>query len=49
MIKKDFVPKGVEQLDCSSQDIDLEYKKYSILLIGKQLILVVLILKRKGE
>ncbi len=35
VIKGDFVPKGAEQLDHSSQDIDLEYKKYSILLIGK--------------
>ncbi len=49
VIKGDFVPKCVEQFNRSSQDIDLEYKKYLVLLIGKQSILVVLIEKKKGE
>jgi hypothetical protein len=49
MIKGDFVPKGVEQFGRSSQDIDFEYKKYSVLLIGKRPIFMVLVEKRKGE
>ncbi len=28
VIEKDFVPKGAEQFDRSSQDPNLEYKKY---------------------
>jgi len=49
MIEGDFVPKGVEQFGSSSQDLDLEYKKYLVLLIRKQLVLVVPIENRKGE
>jgi hypothetical protein len=49
MIEGDFVPKGIEQFSCSSQDLDLEYKKYSMLLFREQLVLVVLVEKKKGE
>ncbi len=49
LIQGDFVPKGVEQFGCSSQAKDLEYEKYSMLLIQEEPILVVLIEKRKGE
>jgi hypothetical protein len=49
MIEGDFVPKGTEQFGCSSQDLNLEYKKDSVLLIWEQPVLVVLIEKRKGE
>ncbi len=49
MIKEEFVPSGIEQFDHSSQDPNLEYKKYSILLFKEQLVLVVAIEKRKGE
>jgi hypothetical protein len=45
VIERDFVPKGIEQFGCSSQDLDLEYKKYSVLLIWE----VVPIENRKGE
>jgi hypothetical protein len=48
VIEGDFVPKGVEQFGRSSQDLDLEYNKYSILLFWEQLVLVVLVEKRKG-
>jgi hypothetical protein len=44
-----FVPKGVEQFGCSSQMKDLEYEKYSVFLIWEQLVLVVVVEKRKGE
>lgn len=49
VIESDFVPKGIEQFGHSSQDLDLEYKKYLVLLIQEQLVLVVSIEKRKGE
>jgi hypothetical protein len=32
VIEGDFVPKGVEQFGHSSQDPNLEYEKYSVLL-----------------
>jgi hypothetical protein len=48
VIEGDFVPKGVEQFDHSSQDPDLEYNN-SVLLLQEQPILVVLVEKRKGE
>jgi hypothetical protein len=38
MIEGDFVPKGVKQFGHSSQDLNLEYKKY-----------LVLVEKKKGE
>jgi hypothetical protein len=31
MIEGDFVPKGAKQFGHSSQDLDLEYNKYSML------------------
>jgi hypothetical protein len=49
VIESDFVLKGIEQFGHSSQDLDLEYKKYLVLLIQEQLVLVILIEKRKGE
>ncbi len=49
VIEGDFVPKGTKQFDCSSQDFNLEYKKYPILLIWEQPILVVPIEKKNGE
>jgi hypothetical protein len=49
VIKGDFVRKGVEQFGHPSQDPNLEYKTYSMLLFQKQSILVVPIEKRKGE
>ncbi len=49
VIESDFVPKGIEQFSHSSQDLELEYKKYLVLLIQEQLVLVVPIEKRKGE
>ncbi len=49
LIEGDFVPKGVEQIGHSSQDLNLEYKKYLVLLLWEQLILVVPIEKKKGE
>jgi hypothetical protein len=49
MIEGDFVPKGIKQFGRSSQDLDFEYKKYSVLLIWEQPVLVVPIEKRKGE
>jgi hypothetical protein len=45
----DFVPKGVEQFGRSLQAKDLEYEKYSMLLIQEKTILVVSVEKRKGE
>jgi hypothetical protein len=48
-IEGDFIPKGIKQFDCSSQDLDIEYKKYSVLLIQEQQVLVVHAKKRKGE
>jgi len=35
VIKGDFVRKGNEQFDCSSQYLNIEYKKYLMLLIQK--------------
>jgi len=35
VIKGDFVPKGTEQFGCSSQYLNIEYKKYLMLLIQK--------------
>ncbi len=49
MIKGDFVPKDVKQFGHSSQDLNLEYKKDSMLLFSEQLILVVLVEKRMGK
>jgi hypothetical protein len=49
MIEMDFIPKGVKWFDRSSQVLDFEYKKYSMLFIWEQLVLVVLVEKRKGE
>jgi hypothetical protein len=49
MIEGDFVPKGVEQFDHSSQEKDLEYNKYSVLLIREQPILLILVEKKKRE
>jgi hypothetical protein len=49
VIEGHFVPKSVEQFGYSSQDLDLEYKKYLMLLIQKQLILVVQVEKRKKK
>ncbi len=49
VIEGDFVPKGVEQFGHSSQDLDLEYNKYLVLLLQEQPILVVLVEKRKGK
>jgi hypothetical protein len=39
VIERDFVPKGVEQFGHSSQDPDLEYTKYSVLLFREQRVL----------
>ncbi len=36
MIEGDFVPKGVKQFGRSSQDLDLEYKKYLVLVEKKK-------------
>jgi hypothetical protein len=44
---KDFVPKGVEQFGCLSQDLILEYKKYLVLLIWEQHPILWYQLKRK--
>ncbi len=33
-----FCPQGLKQFDCSSQDPDIKYKKYSIFLIREQLV-----------
>jgi hypothetical protein len=49
VIEGDFVPKGIEQLDHSSQEKDLGYKRYSVLLVWEQPVLVVPVEKRKGE
>jgi hypothetical protein len=49
MIEGDFVPKGVEQFNHSLEDLNLEYKKYSVLLFWEQLVLVLQFEKRKGE
>jgi len=49
VIKGDFVRKGVKQFGHSSQDPNLEYKTYSMLLFQEQSVLVVPIEKRKGE
>ncbi len=49
VIEGHFVPKGVEQFGYSSKDLDIEYNKYSVLLIREQLISVVQVEKRKGE
>jgi hypothetical protein len=49
VIEGDFVPKDAKQFDRSSQDPNLKYKKYSILLIREQLVLVVQVEKTKGE
>ncbi len=49
VIHGDFVPKGVEQFGRSLQAKDLEYEKYSMLLIQEKTILVVSVEKRKGE
>jgi len=35
VIKGDFVPKGTKQFGYSSQYLNIEYKKYSMLLIKK--------------
>jgi hypothetical protein len=49
MIEGEFVPKGAKWFDHSSQDPNLEYKKYSMLFILEQLVLVVILEKKKGE
>jgi hypothetical protein len=49
VIEGDFVPKGVQQFGHSSQDPNLEYKKYFVLLLWEQSISVILVEKRKGE
>jgi hypothetical protein len=49
VIEGDFVHKGAEQFSHSPQGLDLEYKKYLVLLFWEQLILVVLVEKKKGE
>jgi hypothetical protein len=49
MIKGNFVPKGVKQFNHSSQDPDLEYNKYSMLLFLEQPVLVVPIEKKTRE
>jgi hypothetical protein len=49
VIEGDFVHKSIEQFDCSSQGLDLEYKKYLVSLFQEQLVLVVLVEERKGE
>lgn len=48
MIEGDFVPKGVGQFNHSSQDPNLEYKKYS-LFWEYSVLVVVPIEKRMGE
>jgi hypothetical protein len=49
VIEGDFIPKGVEQFGCSSQEKDLGYESYLVLLIWEQLVLVVPIEKIKWE
>jgi hypothetical protein len=49
VIKRDFVLKGIEQFGRSSQDLNLEYKKYLVLLFWKQMVLVVPVEKKMGE
>jgi hypothetical protein len=49
VIERDFVLKGLEQFGCSSQDPNLEYKKYLVLLFQEQPVLVVSVEKREGE
>jgi hypothetical protein len=49
VIERDFIPKGLEQFGCSSQDPNLEYKKYLVLLFREQPVLVVPVEKREGE
>jgi hypothetical protein len=46
VIEGDFVSKGVEKFNCLSQDLDLEDKKYLVLLFQEQLVLVVLVEER---
>jgi len=41
MIKRDFVPKSTEQFNHSSQENDLGYEKYLVLLIWEQRILII--------
>jgi hypothetical protein len=41
MIKGDFVSKDIEQFSHSSQENNLGYKKYLVLLIWEQLVLVI--------
>ncbi len=48
-IKGNFVPKGAKQFSHSSQDLDLEYNTYSVLLFQEQPVLVGPIEKKKGE
>jgi hypothetical protein len=47
VIKGDFVPKGTEQFNHSSQDLNLEYNKHLVLLLWQQPELVKLV-KKKG-
>ncbi len=47
VIEGDFVPNGTKQFDHSSQEKDLGYKMYSMLLIWEQTTLVVPIEKKK--
>jgi hypothetical protein len=49
VIERDFIPKGIEQFGRSSQEKDLGYKSYLVLLIWEQLVLVVLVEKIKWE
>jgi hypothetical protein len=49
VIEGDFVPTGIKQFGHSSQEKDLGYEMYSVLLIWEQMTLVVPIEKKGGE
>lgn len=49
MIEGDFIPKGAKQFSRSSQEKDLGYKNYLVLLIWEQSVLVVLVENKMGE
>jgi len=48
MIERTLCPKGVEQFGHSSQEKDLGYERYLVLLVQEQPILVVLVKKKGG-
>jgi hypothetical protein len=49
VIEGDFVANGTKQFDHSSQEKDLGYEMYSVLLIQEQTTMVVPIEKKRGE